>query len=504
MKVLLDTNIIIHREANTVVNPHIGLLFNWLDRLNYTKCIHPNTICEIDKYNNENTLKTLKIKLENYYLLKTLAKLDETVLCLGSKIDTTDNDRIDTEIINEIYCDRLEFLITEDKNIHRKARALHINEKVFTIIDFINKVTLENPELVDYNVLSIKKEHFGDMDITDPFFDSLKEDYIGFDNWFNKKSEEQAYVCYNNYVLTAFLYLKIEDVGSDYSNHSPSFSSQKRLKIGTFKINAGIKLAERFLYIIFDNAYRNKVSEIYVTIFERSAGQTMLIALFEEWGFIYHGTKTTLSGEEKVYVRSMKNEFNQENPKLSYPHLSNRGLPKVNRVFIVPIYPQYHTELFPDSMLNTEDRSDYIENLPHRNALCKSYISHSRERNLNNGDIIVFYRTGETYPKIYSSVATTIGIVENVYNNIPDLKNLLEICRRRTMLSKDELNEFWDRYNDYRPFVVNFLYAFSFKKRANLKQLIELGVIQDVESAPRGFKEVQWDALIKLIKFSKI
>ena len=40
-KILLDTNIIIHREATTVVNQDIGILFNWIDKLKYSKYIHP-------------------------------------------------------------------------------------------------------------------------------------------------------------------------------------------------------------------------------------------------------------------------------------------------------------------------------------------------------------------------------------------------------------------------------------------------------------------------------
>ena len=40
MRILIDTNIVIHREANQIVNEDIGLLFNWLDRLSYEKCVH--------------------------------------------------------------------------------------------------------------------------------------------------------------------------------------------------------------------------------------------------------------------------------------------------------------------------------------------------------------------------------------------------------------------------------------------------------------------------------
>ena len=36
MKALLDTNIIIHREAGKVTNQDIGILFKWLDKVKYT------------------------------------------------------------------------------------------------------------------------------------------------------------------------------------------------------------------------------------------------------------------------------------------------------------------------------------------------------------------------------------------------------------------------------------------------------------------------------------
>ncbi len=49
MKILLDTNIIIHREASKVINQDIGILFNWIDKLRYLKYIHPVTIEELNR-----------------------------------------------------------------------------------------------------------------------------------------------------------------------------------------------------------------------------------------------------------------------------------------------------------------------------------------------------------------------------------------------------------------------------------------------------------------------
>lgn len=41
MRILLDTNIVIHRENKRVSNYSIGHLFRWIDRLKYDKVIHP-------------------------------------------------------------------------------------------------------------------------------------------------------------------------------------------------------------------------------------------------------------------------------------------------------------------------------------------------------------------------------------------------------------------------------------------------------------------------------
>lgn len=49
MKALLDTNILIHREASKIINEDIGILYRWLDKGGYTKCIHSLSIKEIEK-----------------------------------------------------------------------------------------------------------------------------------------------------------------------------------------------------------------------------------------------------------------------------------------------------------------------------------------------------------------------------------------------------------------------------------------------------------------------
>lgn len=59
MKVLLDTNIIIHRERIHPVEKEIGKLFWGLDKLEYQKYIHQRTIDEIHKMQDEKLLEAL-------------------------------------------------------------------------------------------------------------------------------------------------------------------------------------------------------------------------------------------------------------------------------------------------------------------------------------------------------------------------------------------------------------------------------------------------------------
>lgn len=496
MKALLDTNILIHREASKAVKEEIGTLFNWLDRLHYEKCIHPLSIVELEKHLDPTVVKTIQIKLKHYNTLKTEAPEIEEIVAIRNKYDCSVNDSIDTSLLKELFCKRVDCLITEDRKIHIKAVELGLANLVFTIDDFLEKVNAENPKLSDYKVLSVKKEYFGNINLQAPFFDSFREDYNGFEDWFSKKSDEIAYICQSaDKELLAFLYIKKEEKDENYIDIEPILPPKLRLKIGTFKvISNGFKLGERFLKIVFDNALRNNVNEVYVTLFHKRDEHDRLIGLIEDWGFKFHGFKRSPSGEEKVFVKDFKPLVNSDFPKKTYPFIS-----KECKHFIVPIYPEYHTELLPDSILNNETPQNYVENEPHRNAIQKVYISRSIYRELISGDVIIFYRTGG----YYKSVLTTIGIVDSVITNIKNEADFIKLCRKRSVFGDAELKKHWNWNAHNRPFVVNFLYLYSFPKRPNLQTLIKLGIIKDISSAPRGFEQIGVDKFERILKVTE-
>lgn len=489
MRVLLDTNIVIHREASRVMNHDIGQLFNWLDKLKYTKCVHPLTSLELSKHKDGETVETMQVKLSSYHFLKTEAPINENIQQIIDEQDKNDNDVIDSKILNELVNERVDCIISEDKGITRKAIVLGVEERVFNIDRFLEKAITDNPTLIDYNVLSVQKKFFGSISVKEEFFDSFREDYPGFDSWFNNKSDEEAYVCTYDGTMGAFLYLKVEDKEENYADIQPQFESKKRLKIGTLKVTLnGLRLGERFLKIVFDNALKQKVDEVYVTIFDKRPGQKLLIRVLEQFGFVQFGTK---DNGELVLVREFSKKADKDNPRQTFPFL-----PRDSNIFFTSIHPEYHTELFPDSILRNESADDYIENEPHRNAISKVYVSHAYERPIKTGDLLLFYRTGG----YHAGVATTVAIVESVVDNIQSEEELIDICQKRTVLSTEQLKEFWNKHEKLKPFVINLLYSYSIPRRPNLKRLIDLGVVEAVDKMPRGFGKITWEQLERALR----
>lgn len=117
-------------------------------------------------------------------------------------------------------------------------------------------------------------KYFNDVNLNDPFFDSLKEDYKGFDHWFSKKSsaQERALV-FENDGIKAFIYLKRENIDGDFSpltTNRVSLPMAPRLKIGTLKLDESIqgqRIGEGAIGVSLWYWQITGFDEIYVTVF---------------------------------------------------------------------------------------------------------------------------------------------------------------------------------------------------------------------------------------------
>lgn len=364
-----------------------------------------------------------------------------------------------------------------------KADRLSIQNKVYSINAFITKCTTENPELLNYEALSVRKTTFGEVNIQDHFFDTFRESYAQFDRWFAGKCDQDAYICKkDDNQIQGFLYLKIEGPEEPYPDISPVFEPKRRLKVGTFKVEStGFRLGERFIKIIFDNAIKQKVDEIYVTLFTDRSELEALYALLCRWGFYYYGTKTTGDKVERVLVKKMNVYDSTQSAKKNFPNLDFN-----HKKYYLPIEAKYHTHLLPDCKLRTENEIDFMGKDPQKYALQKVYISFSYKRDMQPGDFLLLYRKGTTPGrKGFESVITAVGIIDEVEYDFVSKEEFMASCENRSVFSKEELEEFWNTRRK-TLLVIKFIFVKNLEKKLNLIYLWNNGYVPE-KSGPRPF-----------------
>jgi GNAT superfamily N-acetyltransferase len=144
---------------------------------------------------------------------------------------------------------------------------------------------------------------FDQLNLDDPFFDSLKSMYRNFSTWFRNKAEEHAscdvvYDAEGN--LKAMLYTKIEGKYEDYSRMEKPFAPSVRLKIGTLKSELrGEGIGKRFLEMAVERARQDPgISAVYATLFADKPELSGLVKMFESY---YFSRRCLLCNGETVF-----------------------------------------------------------------------------------------------------------------------------------------------------------------------------------------------------------
>jgi hypothetical protein len=337
----------------------------------------------------------------------------------------------------------------------------------------------------------LRETKFRELSLSDPFFDSLKDGYGGFETWFNSKAEESLYVIEDGRRLSGMIYLKHED--GPVSDVDPPLPSKRWLKIGTLKIEGqGTKLGERILKKIFDRAIDEGRDGIYVTVFEL---HTNLIRMFERYGFKTYGVKTTDDGTELVLVRVLR-ELSGD-VVADYPLFRTKG----RKAWMLAVYPEYHSQLLPDSILKNEPR-EIVQDVSHTNTIHKIYIGRLSLTRMRRGDIVVFYRTTDGVgPAFYRSVATSVCVVEETKTkkDFDDQESFIRYASPHSVFSKDELRA---RYtNEDRLYVARMTYNSAFGSRITRGRLLEeVGISEHPRWDLRELSDEQLSAILELGK----
>lgn len=438
--VLLDTNIFIYREGEHELTEEMKLLAKiLLDSNQYKLRIHPLTLKELGKIKDEGRRNACLSRASIYTKLSSPPVRPTSMLSIiGS--ESKENDFIDNCILHAIVSECADYLITNDFDVIRKANVLGIKDRVLSINDAISM--FREKEILDaYYPAFLEKVPFNSINLNDHFFDGLKDDYAGFESWFNKKKKAnyEAYVSYleDKRSLGSFLSLKIEDENEDYKGFDVPFEPKKRVKVSTMKVvDTGKRIGETFIKIMTDFALVNNIDEIYVTVFPR---HVFLISLLEEYGFKYFTFKNT---------ENSAGEINQENIYVKKLGTAGAGfypiLDVTKNAFIVPIRPEYHELLFAESEKLHQISFDETQGeICCSNSIKKAYLSSKEFKMINPGDTLYFYLS-ETEKAI-----TSVGVVDEVYNS-DDFESFEEFknkVKKRTVYDDNDLKKFYDSHS---------------------------------------------------------
>lgn len=154
-----------------------------------------------------------------------------------------------------------------------------------------------------------ERKLFSEINLDDPFFDSLKADYpgtptsTGFIMWFTKKAADgkKALVFEDDQGIGAFINLKPNEAEEIKLADGKILPKVNRLKISTIKIDERYRnrrIGEGALGLTLWEWQKLGTDEIYVTVFDKHSS---LILLLEKYGFVHVGNN--LNGE-RVYIKN--------------------------------------------------------------------------------------------------------------------------------------------------------------------------------------------------------
>lgn len=450
-----------------------------LSLLNADVLVHPESMEELANDPDGDRRDVALSKAQTYPLLDPLPAPGEDPGFLSVFGNPSDyNEYVDNSLLYAVHRDAVDFLLTEDRGIHKKARQLGIEDRVLSIEEAHGMFKRDATDEQVGSPPAIREEPVHNLSVDDPLFDSLREDYPEFDDWFRRISR-QGRRCWVNYneddSLGAVLIFKTENEPID---SVPPLPARERLKISTLKATRlGFKIGELFIKLSVDYAVKNGLDELYLTHFTRE--EDYLVDLIAEYGF---EKKAVNRRGEDVFVKEL---FPDEERVKSFPspEISKRFYPSLYdgedvKKFVVPIRPEYHNRLFTDY---TERQSTISEHqgefVVEGNTIKKAYLCHSRITKVSPGDILLFYRSRDT------KTITSLGIVEELYPGLQDADDIAKRVGKRTVYSPEEIEKMAEKPTMVLLFVSNC----HLENQLSFEELEGAGVLS---GPPRSITEI--------------
>ncbi|HEY8264916.1 MAG TPA: GNAT family N-acetyltransferase [Methyloceanibacter sp.] len=480
---LIDTNVVIGLEDNRRVQPAFAALLNLAATYKVDILVHEAAQDDIQRDRDATRRDISLSKLAKFQLLRKVRGLGRAELEQRFGTLARQNDVVDATLLDAVARGAADFLVTEDRGLHERARraSAELGRRVLFVADAV-QLLRTTYEAQAPQVRYVEEITANEIHLADDIFDSLREDYPGFDSWWRENCVRGRRPCWavfdeGSSEGLAGLIVRKDETGADTD---ATEKAAKILKICTFKVRPekrGVKLGELLLKKVFWFAQANKYDLVYITTYK---SQTALIDLLEYFGFKH--TRTKVDGEmiyEKSFSRAalptVDGVSNFDLDRLNYPRFV--AGPSV-RAFGVPIKEEYHDTLYPD--LRNPIQAELFElpgggSGPKRagNTIRKVYLCRAKSGLGPPGSLLLFYKGKSKDPP--SQAFTAVGVFED-WSEAKSTKDLMHLTGGRSVYSETQLIG-WAATAARPVKVINYLLAAYIEPAISLEELRTLGVV---------------------------
>ena len=285
MNVLIDTNIFIYREDYRVVPSSLSSLLRLFEENSVKILVHPMSREDLKRDPNVTREEISSSKFSTYPELVSppVSHEDSGFIRIVGTPRTT-REIVDNELLYAICKDAVDFLITNDAEISRKAEKVGLGDRVFNVEEGLEFFKAQFVHYISAPTPAVRLVPIYNLSLSDPILDSLKADYPEFEIWWKKISREgrKAWISQKpDKSLGALLILKEENEPID---SMPPLEKRTRLKISTLIVkHMGQKIGELFLKLAINHAIENNIDEVYLTHYIKPNDE--LVSLLDQYGF---------------------------------------------------------------------------------------------------------------------------------------------------------------------------------------------------------------------------
>ena len=477
-KYLIDTNVFIGLEDNHEISPELSALTSLASKHGVGLFVHEAAWDDIGRDKNKKRRRISLSKANKFQRLGKIHGLSEDELSEHFGPLHKQNDVVDAKLLHFLKIGAADFLVTEDRGLHGRARRYspNLSGRILYIADAVMllKTTYEP---VDVPISFVQEVDAYQIPPGDKIFDSLREGYPEFDDWWQNKcvaSHRKCWVVHDGGL--AGLVVRKDETADDTD---AKLAANKILKVCTFKVRPekrGMKLGELLLKKVLWFAQANHYDLVYLTTYPE---QQVLIDLLEYFGFQNTGER---ENGESTYEKILSKDRLVSDPDYSYFEIARLYYPRFCTepsvsAYVIPIQEAFHNKLFPE-LNKTVNKDEFygigIGDEPKEpgNTIRKVYLCRAPANISEPGALLFFYKVKSENPP--SQSITTVGIFEDMTlaHSTDELRNL--VGGRSVYSDKQLVN--WRAH--FRPVkVINYLLAGYVKPTIGLNKLIDKGII---------------------------